>query len=303
MSNRLCFCDTPTSFAVAADIARVPSNVRRHRRQLFTVWRCEGCGSLHSLEEVDLDSYYRDYPMQQHRLDLWARLALGNRLRFLRKNGLGKDDTILDFGCGAGLFVTYLRQHGYPNAVGYDRFNQKYADASLLDRKYDAVLAQDVLEHAEDPEAMLAELRGLVRDGGLLCIGTPNAARLRLREHERFALELHQPYHRHILSKAALEALALRAGFEPLSCFERSWFDTPLPAVNWRFLRRYVRGGDNTLDMAVGEPQPRVVLKNPSLILIALLGYFFPDRTDMTLAWRRRAAAAQACAEEARPAA
>ena len=58
--------------------------------------------------------------------------------------------TLLDYRCGNGHFVRYAREHGV-RAECYDPYSQEFGDASVLDRSYDFVTAQDVLKHVDDP--------------------------------------------------------------------------------------------------------------------------------------------------------
>ena len=40
-------------------------------------------------------------------------------------------------------------------AEGYDPYSQEFGDASVLDRSYEFVTAQGVLEHVDDPRALV----------------------------------------------------------------------------------------------------------------------------------------------------
>jgi SAM-dependent methyltransferase len=100
------------------------------------------------------------------------RIAYGNRLRLLKQRGLRRTSSILDFGCGSGAFVKFLRRQGYERSSGYDAYAEAYSDPSVLGRRYDLVVSYDVVEHAEDPRARFAELATLLAPGGVLTIGT-----------------------------------------------------------------------------------------------------------------------------------
>src|SRR5215469_8750438 len=100
--TRCNLCDNPGTLEGATDRAKVPCNVRAFKDGLFTVWRCTGCGSLHSAEDADLNYYYSDYP--PHRIDATklnfiTRLGCRNRLRLLKRQGLKPVDRVLDYGC------------------------------------------------------------------------------------------------------------------------------------------------------------------------------------------------------------
>ena len=101
--------------------------------------------------------------------------------------GLRPDTRWLDFGCGNGGLVRYVREHRGCNAVGFDEGAIIEAAAgsgipivkgSELDRiegQFDVVTAIEVLEHVADPVAELRRIRALLRPGGLLFLTTANA--------------------------------------------------------------------------------------------------------------------------------
>ncbi|MBV9744051.1 MAG: class I SAM-dependent methyltransferase [Acidobacteriia bacterium] len=204
---------------------------------------------------------------------------------------------ILDYGCGGGGFVRFLREKGYSNAFGYDPYVPEYADASLLEERYDAVTTWDVIEHVEDPRGFLESMTKLLRPGGLLVVGTPNAENLNLNHPNLLSVpELHQPYHRHVLSERALLHLGRENGLRLSLRLHRWYLDTPYPFLNTAFLFGYVdaRGGyidvliENTTGKLTGDPPSRgFLLRNPTLLFKAFFGYYFPKKTNMTLCFRR----------------
>ena len=58
---------------------------------------------------------------------------------------------ILDYGCGKGGTVRWLLDKGY-NVVGYEPYVELYNNTETLNRKYDAIYTQDVLEHIDIDE-------------------------------------------------------------------------------------------------------------------------------------------------------
>jgi len=51
-------------------------------------------------------------------------------------------------------------------------------DAHFADESFDVIVLNHVLEHVETPKSLLAEIRRILKDDGLLAIGVPNAESL-----------------------------------------------------------------------------------------------------------------------------
>ena len=280
-------CTNPGRLEDSAEVNQVYSNVRKFQTHKFTVWRCRSCRSLHSKDEVDLCHYYRYYPLKEQKLDVWTRAAYNNYLKRLIKEGLKPEHEILDFGCGQGLFVSFLHKKGYKNAVGYDPYVAEFSDERLLVKTYDIIIALDVIEHVNDPRSLIDRLVSCLRAGGILSVGTPNAHQIDLSHPEKFALSLHQPYHRHILSEKALSQLGLNAGLCVGKIYNRYYFDTLYPTLNYRFLQTYIRRAGNMFEVAFEPPHVIMVLTSPVLLFYAFFGYFFPPLSEMMIFFHR----------------
>lgn len=276
--------------APVAETGQVRSNVRAHRHLIFPLWRCGACRSVHAAEPADLDHYYRDYPFLRARPSRVLRLFYGRLWRRLRAAGVRADARVLDYGCGAGLLVDELRRRG-ADVTGYDAYAPRFADAAVLDRRYDLVLAQDVIEHVDEPRALLARFDALCAPGGLIAIGTPDADALDLTAAERFVHSLHQPYHRVILSRAALDGAAAALGWQPVRRYPRSYTNTAVPTLNVPYLLRYLRAGDDTLDVAFDPPRVRAAMFSPAAMFDAVFGGLRCPPTDGLSIYRRPAPA------------
>lgn len=264
----------------------VQSNVRCFSQDRFPVWRCPGCSSIHSLDRVPLDPYYASYPIHERELSRAGRLVFRRYLRRIRRHGIGPQTRILDYGCGSGQLLDYLREQGYDRVHGYDPYMEQWSDPGVLRQRYGLVLAQDVLEHVEDPQQLLNRLHDLLQPGGLLVIGTPRAESICLRRAGEFVHSLHQPYHLHILSEKQLRAMLTGLGHQLLSVSRRHLYDTWWPMLNWNFLTALARRRDNTLD-AFFEPAPPGWFLSPGLWLRALFGYLRPCPGEMLLISRK----------------
>jgi SAM-dependent methyltransferase len=280
-------CSNPGTFERAAEVGRVLGHVRRHRDKVFTVWRCMGCASLHSLEPVDLQRYYDGYPIHRTELDFVLRLVYKDRIRLLKRLGCTRNSRLLDYGCGSGAFVQYLREVGFTHAAGYDPFVPAFADATLVDEKHDFVVSYDVIEHADDPREFIRLVASLLNAGGVLVLSTPNADGVSLQPGTVSEMELSQPYHRHILSSGALIQIAAEADLLLQRRLERSHFDTVVPGISTAFMWNYIMSRSGELDEILNPPTVRAFIEKPKLLWSALFGYFHSGRRNMVMGFRK----------------
>ncbi|NNJ25371.1 class I SAM-dependent methyltransferase [Alienimonas chondri] len=116
----------------------------------------------------------------------WAeynRATADRTLRVLR-NRTSQPGRTLDVGCGTGVMLQDLAEHG-ANAVGLDRSAEMLAaarnrlrrtplvrsDAAALpfpDETFDAAVTNSALHYADDPAACVRELARVVRPGGVV---------------------------------------------------------------------------------------------------------------------------------------
>lgn len=266
-------CDSPGHIDTAPEVKKIRSNVRQFQDEEFTVWRCRNCGSLHCLEDIDYARYYHDYPLKRQKPDFFTLKLFSARLRQLVSGGLKKTHSVLDYGCGNGGFVRFLRARGYSLAEGFDPYSESFSDRAVLERRYDFVISQDVIEHAPDTPSFLDEMLALVRPGGgVAVIGTPDAAKISLDDPIDIVGHLHQPHHRHILSKAQLENLVEARGFRIIKVLRRWYVDTWLPFLNGSFFFRYVAATGGAVDSIFEPIRYRLVLGSPQLLFYGLFG-------------------------------
>lgn len=268
-----------------AEIGQVRGNTARFRDRLFTLWKCPRCLSIHSIDPVDLRDIYRDYPLNRRRLDTFARGTLSHLLKRLARGGLERPHRILDFGCGNGVFVTFLRERGYRDTVGYDPYIDEFA--TLPEGRFDCVVANDVIEHVTDPPAMVRECADLVRPGGLLYIGTADSEPVQMNDLEPQIMRLHQPFHRVMITAASLTNLALESGLKLVQAYRRSYMDTLRPFSNYRFLDEFNKALGHDMDRAFAPDAGRILAKKPSLFFYAVFGYALPSAYEPAVLMRK----------------
>ena len=265
----------------------VRSNIRKFQHEKFTVWKCSSCGSLHSEEDVDLDYYYKDYPLHNEIEGPFVKLGLSNRLKRLKKAGLNKEHSILDFGCGNGIMVSFLNSLGYNNAMGYDEYNSNYSDKRILDRRYDYILCQDVIEHSQEPRMLLQEMINSLNNKGIISIGTPNADAIDMNNPEKYLMSLHQPYHRHIFSESSLIQLGSEMDLNVKKVYYRFYMELMVPSCNQRFVNDYILKKGGVVEAIFTDKIDLAAVFTPKMIFYAFFGYFFSPQTEMEIIFQR----------------
>lgn len=135
------------------------------------------------------DLYYDLYSKEQ---DYWwhvGKRAIVYSLlsRFRRPGHDPAGRHALDLGCGTGMNLDHLARYARPTGTDFSEEALHFclerghtslakADAAALpfpDRQFDIITALDVIEHLDDDRAALAELKRVLKPGGLLVVSVP----------------------------------------------------------------------------------------------------------------------------------
>ena len=125
---------------------------------------CASCGALFSGDLTpDIIATHNDSPGERCAIEI-------QRTRLQRiKNHLGRmPEKILDFGCGRGDLVDFLKGEGV-NAVGVDQ-HTKLQLSDMPSESLDVVTMVEVIEHLGDPLGILKQLADSLKPGGVLYI-------------------------------------------------------------------------------------------------------------------------------------
>jgi SAM-dependent methyltransferase len=159
------------------------------------LYRCLDCGTVHQPalpHGSELHNLYRATSDPEYLAEEQGRRRSARRLlrRLARHAPRGR---LLQVGCGYGLLLDEARRRGYDvegvelsaDAARHARVElglpieeASIEEATLAGAPYDAILLVDVLEHLEDPIAVLRRLRPLLADRGALLIVTPDPSSL-----------------------------------------------------------------------------------------------------------------------------
>jgi hypothetical protein len=148
-------------------------------RGALTVVLCSGCGAMTNRLFAELDmAYSSDYEDSQAFSPTFLEYARGLAARWVDGWGLS-GRTVLEIGAGRGDFSRLLAQAGAGHVIAMDptidpvRFGQPDERVTLLAEEFtagrdlhgvDAVTMRHVLEHVDNPGALLRALRAALAD-------------------------------------------------------------------------------------------------------------------------------------------
>ncbi|MDG9925185.1 MULTISPECIES: class I SAM-dependent methyltransferase [unclassified Pseudomonas] len=157
---------------------------------------------------------------------------------------VGQQDVVLDFGCGGGGATRFCSRQGAKvifadsdaskieqlsaslsesRAEAFQGIHSESLPLPLADACVNRVVAQEVLEHVEDPAEILAELFRLGMPGALYLLSVPHPRSERMQQGIAPDSHFEAPNHIHILEEEQFEHLVKSAGLEILHS-ERSGF-------------------------------------------------------------------------------
>jgi SAM-dependent methyltransferase len=151
------------------------------------------------------------------------------RIPFFRE-AIGRDKRVLDLGCRSGALTRHFLEGN--EVVGLDVDREALVKARALgiepvagdveeplpfpESSFDVVVAGELLEHLRFPDALVGEVRRVLRPRGVIVGSVPNAFRIQGRLHFlRGRPPEADPTHLHMFSPAALRELL--AGFEDVA--------------------------------------------------------------------------------------
>jgi len=153
-------------------------------------------------DSSELQGFLNDLYLYKHDVTtkIYHRSRIALFLRLLRQliadETIRKFDRALDIGCNAGFYAKVISDCGFRDVYGVDindayvaKANQNFysdclgksirfetRDAATISRNtyYDFILCTEVIEHTDDPAAVIDTIMALLAPGGIAVISLPN---------------------------------------------------------------------------------------------------------------------------------
>ena len=153
---------------------------------------CKNCGliyqtNIYNLDEPTINSYYDKEYFQAGYEEPTIHLKNRDQQYDLDKKIIlpyfddNQNQSILDFGCGNGLFLEKFKSQKFGYEVNESITKSKnitYLDNNTLyEKNFDLIIMRGVIEHIKDFDIVLKKLFGTLNKGGLFFItATPNSS-------------------------------------------------------------------------------------------------------------------------------
>lgn len=230
-------------------------------REPFEYFECSDCGCVQISEvPADLGKYYpsnyQSYKNYERRSRNWPRRMVDSArvgyalsgtgvfgrianallpgldyVEWCRTAQVGRDDRILDFGCGAGKMLIRMMQGGFRRLEGADPFiagDINYPGVTIykagLDEmierakgEFDLVMLHHSFEHIDHPVEVLRQLGLLLSDKGKLLIRIPVVGSYAWEHYRENWYSLDPPRHLYLHTQDSMHRVAREAGMEILS--------------------------------------------------------------------------------------
>jgi SAM-dependent methyltransferase len=210
-------------------------------REVFVVEQCEECGFVFTQdypEEASIGKYYESEDYISHsntsRGIINKLYQFSRNLMLRKKSGFIANITglhsgnLLDIGSGTGYFADFMKRKGWKvdgieisrNARDFSRkqFGLNVFDPSEIGKlepaSYDCITLWHVLEHFQDPEKYMQDIKKLLKPYGFCIIALPNSDSFDAEKYMEFWAAWDVPRHLWHFSPSTFRRFAEKSGFE-----------------------------------------------------------------------------------------
>ncbi|TFG44237.1 MAG: class I SAM-dependent methyltransferase [Bacteroidia bacterium] len=242
----------------------------------FDLCKCSECGFIFTgqyPEEQNIRRYYESDDYISHndkakgflnRIYLQARsIMLKRKRRMVEKTTGIRKGRILDFGCGTGYFAAEMKKSGWdvtgiePNTKARDFASGQFGldvkspeqISGLTTGSFDCITMWHVLEHFHDPFGYSAEIKRLLKPGGLCLCALPNCSSFDAKHYRESWAAYDVPRHLWHFTPAAFRVFAEKTSFRitgirslPLDVFYISILSEKNKGSHFPFFKGMIKG-------------------------------------------------------------
>ena len=261
--------------------------------QQFDVLKCPACGVgiTHPFPE-QLQPHYDGYYGSRH--GMTANYCARRRIALVTKMvGPGQGRRLLDVGCGDGTFLRVARGNGWKamgtelnpepaRRLGFEVFSS--LDECAAHAPFSCVTLWHSLEHMSDPQLVIAKIRQLIADDGIVFIAVPDFDGLQSRAFRASWLHLDVPRHLYHFTATSLDRVLNQAELAPVAHWHQEfeydligWLQSalnailPTPNVLFDFLARKKTRGTLLDKIVSGVAVPFVSFVSVPLVWLGTL--------------------------------
>jgi len=213
-------------------------NIEKYFNEIdFSLNECDDCGISFFLPVKEGSSQF--YSFLSRKNYYWFSWDYKEILKHVLNYNI---KSILDYGCGPGLFLKKLPKDILKTGIDFNtkeigEKNLKIIKSGLLDfsmkEKFDAITCVQVLEHLREPAKHIEKILGLLDNNGFLFISVPNRGGVLSRIENRGKPLDFPPHHLTRWSKKTLEKIAEIYNLKIISIIEE-----PLSYIHFKWSRQ-----------------------------------------------------------------
>jgi 2-polyprenyl-3-methyl-5-hydroxy-6-metoxy-1,4-benzoquinol methylase len=203
----------------------------------FEIVRCAQCHFTLTNPRPDINSigkYYQSEKYISHtggskslfdKIYVFARtITLGWKLKLINKHK--PTGSVLDYGCGTGEFLCYLKSNGWATTGVEPSEGARQKATSLLKaavcesidpikgNQFDVITLWHVLEHIHDLNEKLSSIKSLLKEDGIIFIAVPNHEAPDAQKYGAYWAGYDVPRHLWHFSKDSMKRLFDKTGLE-----------------------------------------------------------------------------------------